>query len=69
MIDQIYEYDILLKNKDVFNYDLAYIYHQANFNQFALPSFCTISDNLFLYYSRECNRLFIYRIFYNKSYC
>ena len=24
--------------------DLAYIYHQANFNQFALPSFCTISD-------------------------
>ena len=23
---KIYEYDILLKNKDVFNYDLAYIY-------------------------------------------
>ena len=31
--------------------------------------FCTISDNLFLYFSLECNRLFIYRIFYNKSYC
>ncbi len=24
--------------------DLAYIYYQANFNQYALPSFCTISD-------------------------
>ena len=24
--------------------DLAYIYHEANFNQYALPSFCTISD-------------------------
>lgn len=24
--------------------DLAYIYYEANFNQYALPSFCTISD-------------------------
>ena len=24
--------------------DLAVIYHEANFNQYALPSFCTISD-------------------------
>lgn len=24
--------------------DLAYIYYQANFNQYALPSFCSISD-------------------------
>lgn len=24
--------------------DLAYIYHEANFNQYALPSFCSVSD-------------------------
>ena len=28
----------------VITIDLAYIYYEANFDQFALPSFCTISD-------------------------
>ena len=24
--------------------DLAYIYYQANFNEYAMPSFCSVSD-------------------------
>ena len=30
--------------------DLAYIYYQANFNQYALPSFCSVNELLVYFY-------------------